>query len=146
MDCPYCLSNELRVLESRDSIDSIRRRMECQKCVKRFTTYEKIVIDLMVVKKDGRKEAFNMDKLKKGISLALEKRPFNVEDVDNIAISIHRELKNLKSHEVSSKTIGNKVIKKLRALDPVAYMRFASVYKDFEKADDFKEELKVLVK
>ena len=146
MNCPYCSSENFKVLESRDSLDSIRRRRECDKCGKRFTTYEKIAIDLMVIKKDGRKETFSIDKLRKGISLALEKRHFTADNVDEIVKSIERELKKLKSHEVSSKIIGDRVIRKLKALDQVAYMRFASVYKDFEKVDDFKEELKILAK
>jgi transcriptional repressor NrdR len=146
MQCPYCFNQYLKVLESRDSSDSIRRRRECLKCSKRFTTYEKIAIDLMVIKKDGKKEPFNIDKLKKGVALALEKRPFNEEDVSIIASSIEKELKKLRNHVINTRIIGNKVIRKLKLLDQVAYLRFASIYKDFEKIDDFEEELKILTK
>jgi|TARA_B100001971_G_C18209468_1_gene549714 transcriptional repressor NrdR len=146
MQCPYCFNQDLKVLESRDSSDSIRRRRECLKCSKRFTTYEKIAIDLMVIKKDGKKEPFNIDKLKKGVALALEKRPFNEEDVSIIASSIEKELKKLRNHVINTRIIGNKVIRKLKLLDQVAYLRFASIYKDFEKIDDFEEELKILTK
>jgi transcriptional repressor NrdR len=146
MQCPYCFNQDLKVLESRDSSDSIRRRRECLKCSKRFTTYEKIAIDLMVIKKDGKKEPFNIDKLKKGVALALEKRPFSEEDVSIIASSIEKELKKLRNHVINTRIIGNKVIRKLKLLDQVAYLRFASIYKDFEKIDDFEEELKILTK
>jgi transcriptional repressor NrdR len=100
----------------------------------------------MVIKKDGKKEPFNIDKLKKGVALALEKRPFNEEDVSIIASSIEKELKKLRNHVINTRIIGNKVIRKLKLLDQVAYLRFASIYKDFEKIDDFEEELKILTK
>tara|TARA_Y100000310_G_scaffold302635_1_gene340215 strand:- start:55464 stop:55817 length:354 start_codon:yes stop_codon:yes gene_type:complete len=115
------------------------------KCNKRFTTYEKILMDLMVVKKDGRKEPFDIDKIKKGISLSFEKRPFTEKEIENVSLLVEKELRRLKNHEINSRIIGNKIIKRLKSLDQVAYLRFASVYKDFDKVDDFKEELKILV-
>ena len=145
MECPYCSSRDLKVIESRESSDSIRRRRSCVKCNKRFTTYEKILMDLMVVKKDGRKEPFDIDKIKKGISLSFEKRPFTEKEIENVSLLVEKDLRRLKNHEINSRIIGNKIIKRLKSLDQVAYLRFASVYKDFDKVDDFKEELKILV-
>ncbi|MDD5331831.1 MAG: transcriptional regulator NrdR [Candidatus Nanoarchaeia archaeon] len=144
MRCPFCSSEDLKVLESRDSENTVRRRRECNDCEKRFTTYERIEIDLMVVKKDGRREIFDREKLKRGILKACEKRPVSNEKIDAVVDKIEQELRKLDTSEVNSKIIGDKVSSKLKTLDKVAYIRFASVYKDFKSESDFKEELKKL--
>ncbi len=144
MKCPYCTSNDLKVLETRETQGVTRRRRECLKCSKRFTTYERIEFDLMVLKKDGRKEPFNRDKIRMGLLKACNKRPITKEKIDKTLDKIEQELRRLNSHEIKSRTIGNKVTAKLKALDEVAYMRFASVYKDFDNIKAFKEEIKKL--
>jgi len=140
--CPYCSNPEAKVLDSRESENSVRRRRECTKCNKRYTTYERVEIDLKVIKKDNRGEPFNREKVREGILKSLQKRPIELKDAEKIVDEIEQELRNLKSHEVPSKKIGDKVMKKLKQLDKVAYVRFASVYKDFKDIDDLAEELK----
>nr|AQS33922.1 hypothetical protein [uncultured archaeon] len=120
----------------------VRRRRECLKCEKRFTTYERVEIDLTVIKKDGRREQFSREKLKTGIIKATQKRPIETEKIENTVNEIEQELRNLKSHEIPSKKIGDKVMKKLKDLDNISYIRFASVYKDFRDIDDLVEVLK----
>ena len=142
MICPYCSHPETKVLDSRESENSVRRRRECLECSKRFTTYERVEFDLIVVKKDGRHEPFNREKLLKGISKALEKRSVGSEKVEKLVNDVEQDLRNLKSHEIQSRIIGDKVMKKLKSLDKVAYIRFASVYKEFKDIDDLAEELK----
>ena len=142
MICPYCSHPETKVLDSRESENNVRRRRECLKCSKRFTTYEKIEIEMTVIKKDGRREPFNREKLKSGIIKPLQKRPIPLEKVENLVDEIEQELRNSKSYEISSKKIGDNVMKKLKQLDKVAYVRFASVYKEFKDIDDLAEELK----
>lgn len=142
MLCPYCASDQTSVLESRDSEDGTvtRRRRKCSKCDKRFTTYERVeVIDLKVVKKDGRSEGFSRDKIKDGIVKACEKRPCNKEEVESIIDDIEMRLLNRKSTEVSSSDIGRMVLTRLKKLDEVAYLRFASVFLEFENVDEFKK-------
>lgn len=143
MRCPYCSSEESKVIDKRESTPGItRRRRECLKCKKRFTTYEKIeILDLSVLKKDSRREPFSRDKLKTGIKKACEKRPIEEDAIDRIVSEIESELLNMKSKEVDSKEIGEILMKKLKKLDKVAYIRFASVYRDFNDIDSFKEEL-----
>ena len=144
MKCPYCFNAETKVTDKRDSGESIRRRRECLKCNKRFTTYEKLEKqELYVVKKDNRRELFSKDKLKSGIMKACEKRPVSIGKVDEIVDEIERKLLN-KGKEVKSREIGEAVIKKLKKLDKVAYIRFASVYREFQDLNDFKQELKKL--
>jgi transcriptional repressor NrdR len=142
MKCPYC-SGESRVIDKRESSSGIiRRRRECQKCKKRFTTYEKIeVLDLSVIKKDGTREAFDKEKLEKGIKKACEKRPINQEKIDKVISEIEAELLNKKAKEIASKEIGELLMKKLKKLDKVAYIRFASVYREFEDISSFEDEL-----
>jgi len=140
--CPYCSHPETKVLDSRESEDMVRRRRECLKCEKRFTTYERVEIDLTVIKKDGRREQFSREKLKTGIIKATQKRPIETEKIENTVNEIEQELRNLKSHEIPSKKIGDKVMKKLKDLDNISYIRFASVYKDFRDIDDLVEVLK----
>ncbi len=144
MNCPYCNGKESRVVDKRASVlNNIRRRRECLKCKKRFTTYERIEnIDLIVVKKDGRREAFDREKLKKGILKACEKRPISIEKIENSVNDIEIRLRGLKGKEIKSKFIGELVMKALKKLDKVAYIRFASVYREFKDIKDFEKELK----
>lgn len=148
MKCPYCASGESRVVDKRESSPGItRRRRECLKCKKRFTTYEKIeVLDLSVVKKDGTREDFDKEKIEKGIRRACEKRPISQEKIDQAINEIEAELLNTKSKEITSREIGELVMKRLKKLDKVAYIRFASVYREFEDIDSFEEELEKLKK
>lgn len=144
MKCPYCSNEESKVTNKRESPVGIRRRRECLKCKKRFTTYEKIEReDFYVVKKDGRREKFIREKLEQGIEKAFEKRPIAKEKIDNMINEIEEQLRK-KGKEVKSSYIGELVMKKIRKLDHVAYIRFASVYRDFQDIKDFKEELKDL--
>ncbi len=145
MKCPYCGSEETDVLETRDGEESTRRRRECQKCTKRFTTYERVEnVDLVILKKDGRREKFDREKLRRGIVKATEKRPVSTELIGSIVAEIEQELRNRDGVEVSSKTIGNLVLKKLKKIDKVAYVRFASVYLDFGDLADFEKVIEKL--
>jgi len=146
MRCPFCSNNETKVVDKRPTInEEIRRRRECLKCNKRFTTYESIQkLDIIVLKKDGRKEKFFRDKLKQGMLKACEKRPVSEEQIEQVVNKIESELRRLKTKEIPSKSLGEKVIKKLKSLDEVAYLRFASVYKSFEDIKDFEKEVKAL--
>lgn len=141
MNCPFCGYAETKVTDKRDCDNSSRRRRECLKCERRFTTYERPEIDLIVIKKDGVREEFNRDKLRLGFVKACEKRPVSREDMDNEINKIEESLLR-KGGEVKSKIIGELVMKALKKLDKVAYIRFASVYKEFEDIDDFKSEIK----
>ncbi len=145
MICPYCSYNQTSVLESRESEDGsvIRRRRKCNKCGKRFTTYERVeVIDLKVVKKDGRVEEFNREKIRAGIAKACEKRNCTVEDMESIVDDIEMRLLNRKSTQISSADIGRMVLTRLKKLDSVAYLRFASVFLEFTSAEEFKKIIK----
>ena len=149
MKCPFCFHSDTKVVDKRETenIDVTRRRRECLKCKKRFTTYERVEdLGLIVVKKDGRRESFDIEKLKKGILKACEKRPISYEQVDDLINKVEAELRKLKSKEVPSNVIGEKVISKLKKLDKIAYIRFASVYRSFADVTDFEKELKDLVK
>ena len=131
MKCPYCAGNT-KVLDKRENKEGItRRRRECLKCSKRFTTYERIENRLVVVKKDQRREPFNHEKLKRGIIKACEKRPISQDKIDKIVVNIEAKLREYKKNEISSKIIGELIISKLKKLDQVAYVRFASVYREF---------------
>jgi len=148
MKCTYCESKETKVLDKREPQDAsvTRRRRECLRCKKRFTTYERAEeFELTVVKKDDRREQFNREKLKIGITKACEKRPISVEQVDAVVDSIEAELRRLDSQEVKSKYIGELVMKKLRKLDKIAYIRFAAVYREMDDVEDFEKEIKKLV-
>jgi len=135
---------ESRVTNKRESPNGIRRRRECLKCKKRFTTYEKIEKeDFFVVKKDGRREKFSREKLEHGIEKAFEKRPVPKEKIDKMINEIEEQL-GRKGKEVKSSAIGELVMKKIKKLDHIAYIRFASVYRDFKDIKDFKQELKEL--
>ena len=140
MRCPYCGSCEDRVVDSRDSREgrAIRRRRECLKCMKRFTTYEMVEeVSLMVVKKDGRREPFDRQKILTGISRACQKRPISLEQMEAIVDEIEKTLQASLEREVKTVEIGNLVMEKLKALDKVAYVRFASVYREFKDTTDF---------
>lgn len=145
MKCPFCDQNEFSVLESRDSEDGqvTRRRRQCAKCEKRFTTYERVEgHQLVVVKKDGSKESFDREKLKKGVARACEKREILVDEVDSIVDQVEVEMMKKKNGEVASKLIGGAVLRRLKKKDKVAYVRFASVYLDFSSVKDFSELVK----
>ncbi|MBI2443288.1 MAG: transcriptional repressor NrdR [Candidatus Levybacteria bacterium] len=149
MHCPYCGSKESEVVETRESedLDAIRRRRACQKCEKRFTTYERVEnIYLMVIKKDKRREQFDRNKLRSGLLKAVEKTTVPLSEVDKAVTEIERELKGADSVEVESKRIGQMVAAKLKRMDKVAYIRFASVFKRFVDLEDFEKEVKRLTK
>ncbi|HPW69559.1 MAG: transcriptional regulator NrdR [Desulfomonilia bacterium] len=145
MRCPRCSGLEDRVIQSRISRDgsSIRRRRECIRCSYRFTTYEKVEETMpMVVKKDGRREAFDPNKVTAGIITACEKRPVSIEDIDAVKDTILHDIQSKWDREVPSTYIGEKVMEALHRLDPVAYVRFASVYREFKDVKEFMEEIK----
>lgn len=149
MKCPYCGSKETEVVETRDSddLDTIRRRRECLKCEKRFTTYERVEnINLIVIKKDKTREQFDRSKLKSGILKACEKTTVPVETIEKIVIGIERELLGAESVEVSSTKIGQMVALRLKKIDKVAYIRFSSVFKRFVDVEDFEKEVKRLIR
>jgi transcriptional repressor NrdR len=142
MLCPYCSNDETKVTDKRDSKDETRRRRECLKCGKRWTTYERIEpVEIFVVKKDGRREAFSREKLKSGMIKACEKRPVSTEEIEKSVNLIEEKLKQHGS-EVESKIIGEMVMKALKKLDKVAYIRFASIYREFKDISEFKKEIK----
>lgn len=145
MRCPHCGYKEDKVVDSRATQEgsAIRRRRECLKCGKRFTTYEYIEeVSLMVIKKDGRREPFDRKKILSGIMKACEKRPVSVEKMEEIVTHVERAIQKKSDREVSSSRIGELVMEKLKALDDVAYVRFASVYRQFKDVGQFMEELK----
>lgn len=147
MKCPFCEHSNSRVLDSRETEDntSIRRRRECEACLRRFTTYERYEeITLTVVKKDMKREKFERQKVLHGLQRACEKRPISAGQQEAIISSIERDLRHAGDTEVSSRRIGEMVMQYLKGLDPVAYVRFASVYKDFQDVNRFAEELKNL--
>ena len=148
MKCVFCNCMQSRVVDSRQSEDglTIRRRRECENCGRRFTTYERIdMIPLMVVKKDQTREPFQADKLRHGIIKACEKRPVAMGDVDALVRDVEQQIYNSLEREVSSSHIGEMVMERLRNLDEVAYVRFASVYRSFCDINTFMEELKSLL-
>jgi transcriptional repressor NrdR len=148
MKCPYCASMESKVVDKRETGEfvSTRRRRECLKCAKRFTTYEKVEgLNIMVIKKNGERELFEKEKVKQGILRACEKRPVTLEQVDKVVSKIEGDLRKLKSVDIKSDQIGKKVIGTLRKLDKVAYLRFASVYRGFEDVKDFQKEIKQII-
>lgn len=149
MKCPYCGSNDTKVIDKRETEEDLvtRRRRECLKCQKRFTTYERVdLADIMVIKKDKSRETFDREKLRNGIVKACEKRPVSKEQVDAVVDKIEIKIRNMDSTEVDSKKIGELVVKELKKLDKVAYIRFASVYRAFEDIGEFEKEVKSLKK
>ena len=145
MKCPYCKYTESKVIDSRPTVDgeSIRRRRICQQCGKRFTTYETIESrSLMVIKKDGSRQQYDREQLMRGILKACQKRPVTKAQMDDLLSNIEKELYDQQEDEVSSMTIGEMVVERLIDIDEVAYIRFASVYRDFDDVDSFMAELK----
>ncbi len=148
MRCPYCNNNEAKVVDSRSSKDgdAIRRRRECITCGKRYTTYERIEeVAQMVIKKDGRRENFDRWKLKAGLLKAIEKRPVSLEQVESLIDDVERKLFGATEHEVPTTAIGEAVMDRLKNLDEVAYVRFASVYRQFKDLNEFMSELKLML-
>lgn len=144
MKCPYCGKTETSVVDSREAEDvtSIRRRRHCTECGKRFTTYERVEgIDLKVIKKNGSKEAFSREKLRRGIVKATWKRPVSMSLVEALLDEVERKLRQKEVCEVKSWEIGNLVINRLKRIDPLSYLLFASVYRDFESIEDFEVEI-----
>ena len=144
MNCPFCGSSELRTLETRDSPNNMnRRRKECISCGRRITTYEYIeLIELMVKKKDGRLERFNLDKIIRGLQKAAEKRPISPEQIRDIAEKVRQGILSEGKEDISSTDVGDRIMAHLRKLDYVAYVRFASVYREFKEPEDFEKLMK----
>ena len=146
MDCPFCGYHDSRVIDSRDAIDGIRRRRQCLSCNSRFTTYERLQpAGLFIIKKDQRREEFNKDKLLTGIRKACEKRPLPTGTIDKLADDIEAELDSQGRAEIPSTLIGDMVMERLKNLDYIAYIRFASVYRDFTDITALKREIDNLV-
>jgi len=148
MICPFCDSRRTRVIDKRELSGGVttRRRRECLECGKRFTTYERAeALDIYIIKKDGRREPYERAKLRAGISKACEKRPISQDTISDIVERIESELRQLRGIEVKSQVIGEKVMKELKRLDKVAYIRFASVYREFADVTDFQKELRELL-
>ncbi len=144
MICPFCSDIRTRVVDKREISKGTvtRRRRECSECGKRFTTYERMAaLDLYIIKKDGRREPYERQKLRMGMLKACEKRPISQETINRITEKIEDELRRLKSVEVKSAIVGGKVMRELKKLDKVAYIRFASVYREFADITDFQKEL-----
>lgn len=149
MKCSYCGSTESRVLDSRatDDFQCIRRRRECVKCGRRFTTYETIeTTPILVIKNDGTREAFDINKLKNGIIKACEKRPISMQVIDDFVNDIQKKISNDLTQEISSKAIGEMVMEGLKDIDEIAYVRFASVYKQFKDIETFLSEIQNMLK
>lgn len=145
MKCPYCNSDNIRVIDSRPAEESnaIRRRRACDECGKRFTTYEKVdTIPLIVIKKDDNRETFDREKIQAGVLRACHKRPISALQISNLVDAVETEVFNLEEKEISSDVIGELVMDKLKDLDTVAYVRFASVYREFKDINTFMDELK----
>jgi transcriptional repressor NrdR len=148
MKCPFCGHTENKVIDSRISKDgkAVRRRRECLGCAKRFTTYEYVEDVLpMVVKKDGRREQFDRQKILNGLKKACEKRPISMEDIDKIVENVEQACQEMQTEEISSNLIGEKIMNELKTFDGVAYVRFASVYRQFRDVGEFMSELKDLL-
>ncbi|MCH7909683.1 MAG: transcriptional repressor NrdR [Candidatus Hydrogenedentes bacterium] len=149
MRCPFCSNTDAKVVDSRSSKDgvAIRRRRECLTCGRRYTTYERIEeVAQMVIKKDGSRETFDRWKIKSGILKAIEKRPVGLEQVEALIDDVERKLFGSTEHEVSTVLIGEEVMDHLRLVDEVAYVRFASVYRQFKDLNEFMSELKTMLK
>ena len=146
MFCPFCNNDNSKVIDSRDSGDSIRRRRECLRCGLRFTTYERVQTRaLLVAKRDGRREEFDREKLWASVKSACAKRPLPIGSIEKIIDEIETQLSNAGRAEIPSRSIGELVMERLRDLDRVAYIRFASVYRDFRDIESFKEEVEALL-
>ncbi|MDP2156091.1 MAG: transcriptional regulator NrdR [Nitrospirota bacterium] len=147
MKCPFCESQEDKVIDSRVSKEgnAIRRRRECLKCGKRFTSYERVEeLAPMVIKKDGRRESFNADKIRSGLLIACKKRPIETDKIDEIVDNIEKKLIGLGEKEIPSSFIGEEIMAALKELDKVAYVRFASVYRQFKDINELRDEVQTL--
>lgn len=145
MKCPYCGKDETRVIDSRPADDntSIRRRRICDSCGKRFTTYEKVeTIPIIIIKKDNNREPYDRSKIEAGILRACHKRPVSAEQITKLVDSVEAEIFNMEKREIPSREIGELVMNKMKDLEPVAYVRFASVYREFKDINTFMDELK----
>jgi transcriptional repressor NrdR len=142
--CPFCATDDDKVIETRVSKDGseIRRRRECEKCTRRFTTYERIEESMpMVIKNDGRREPFDRNKIERGIHAAVAKRPVSEDQVKQLALEVEKEIGELSVSEIAAREIGERVLTRLRDVDEVAYVRFASIYRNFRDLDGFAKEL-----
>ena len=149
MKCPYCNEADTKVIDSRPAEDnsSIRRRRQCERCGKRFTTYEKLeTMPLMVIKKDNSREAYDLSKIEAGIIQSCHKRPVSTQQINSVIDEIENRVFNMEEKEVPTSVIGELVMDKLKELDEVAYVRFASVYREFKDVNTFMEELAKLLK
>lgn len=147
MKCPYCHSLQGAVLDSRETPDNeaVRRRRRCENCGRRFTTYERVEeLELKIIKKDGRKESFNREKLRRGVVKATWKRPISREKIEELLSEVERDLRLLGKNEVLSLEIGNLTLEKLKQLDGLSYLLFASIYRDFNTVEDFAKEIATL--
>ncbi len=147
MHCPFCGADDTKVIDSRlvAEGDSVRRRRECQTCGERFTTFETAELVMpRIVKRDGTREPFDEDKLRRGLTRALEKRPVSIEEIESAINRIMHNLRSTGERELPSLTVGEEVMKELRRMDGVAYVRFASVYRDFQDVSEFEKEIKSL--
>jgi len=148
MNCPFCSHHESKVVDSRptDEGQAIRRRRECIVCSKRFTTYEKVdEIPLIVVKKNGNREPYNRNKILNGVIRSCEKRPVSLRDIEQLVDGIEKQIYNIMEREITTELIGNLVIDKIKYLDEVAYVRFASVYREFKDINTFMDEVKKIL-
>ena len=148
MKCPYCKHTESKVIDSRPTVDgeSIRRRRTCQKCGKRFTTYEKVeTIPLIIIKKDENREPYDRSKIEAGVLRACHKRPISVNQINQLIDEVETEIFNMEEKEIPSSMIGELVMDKLKDLEAVAYVRFASVYREFKDVNTFVNELKKML-
>ncbi len=145
MKCPYCNKEETKVTDKRDNEGITRRRRECLKCAKRFTTYERVEMDLHVIKKDGHREKFDADKVARGVEKAFEKRPQSSEEVERLVQNIEARIRrSIKGKDIRSSKIGEITMAEIKKVDKIAYVRFASVYREFADLDDFKSEIRGL--
>ncbi len=145
MHCPFCGNNESRIIDSREAPDGVRRRRECIRCELRFTTYERVhSMPLMIAKRDGRREAFSTEKLERSLRTACAKRPLEVGAISKMVVDIENELHKLAKAEIEARVLGEMCIERLKILDRVAYIRFASVYRDFQDVDSFTKEVEAL--
>lgn len=148
MKCPSCGHKDTKVVDSRENAEatSIRRRRECLKCAKRFTTHEYVEeVSLMIVKKDGRRQPYDRARIVNGMTKACEKRPVSMDKIEQVAVDIEREIQKKYDREVDSSVIGELIMEKLYTLDEVAYVRFASVYRQFRDVNHFMDEIKVIL-
>ncbi|MBQ8632521.1 MAG: transcriptional repressor NrdR [Lachnospiraceae bacterium] len=148
MKCPFCGKENTRVIDSRPADDglSIRRRRQCDECSKRFTTYEKVeAIPLVVIKKDNNREPYDRSKIEAGVFRSCHKRPISVDQINSLVDEVETAVFNMEEKEIPSSMIGQLVMEKLRDLDPVAYVRFASVYREFKDVNTFMSEIKKIL-